>query len=91
MVPKTERTRLMLLSVLRQKTGQSLSSKFRYEMNLEFDWSEFKAQFDQDYGELGAKQLLTLLSQYFGISSMAEAEEAFDQQSDRRRQRQTRY
>ncbi len=84
-----DRTKWMLLSVLRQRTGLKLSEQFKLKGH-EFDWTEFKAQFDLDYGEMSSKELFGLLREKFGFKSVEEVRDAFKQQSQIRRDRQRR-
>lgn len=85
-----DRTKWMLLSVLKQRTGLKLSDQFKLN-GIEFDWPEFKQQFDLDYGDLSTKELFGLLRTKFGFKSIDEVREAFKKQSQIRRDRQRRY
>jgi len=86
-LPVKDRTRLMLLSVLRNRTGLKLQDQFRAQ-NKDFDWEEFKEQFNVDYGELSAKQLMRLLNDKFGFRTVEEVRAAYLEQSKIRRSRQ---
>lgn len=59
----------MLLSVLRNRTGLKLQDQFRAQ-GKDFDWDEFKAQFNADYGECRSKQLMQLLNEKFGFHTL---------------------
>jgi len=84
-----ERTKWMLLSVLRQRTGLKLSEAFKLQ-GMKFDWTEFKAQFNEDYEDLSSKELMAHLRDKFGFKSVDDVRAAFKQQSDIRRSRQRR-
>ncbi|MBD2311232.1 hypothetical protein H6G20_06115 [Desertifilum sp. FACHB-1129] len=85
-----DRTKWMLLSVLKQRTGLKLSDQFKLK-GIEFDWTEFKQQFDLDYSHLTSKELFELLRVKFGFKSLDEVRAAFKKQSQIRRDRQRRY
>ncbi len=86
-LPVKDRTRLMLLSVLRNRTGLKLQDQFRAQ-SKDFDWDEFKAQFNADYGECSPKQLMRLLNEKFGFHTVEEVRTAYLEQSKIRRSRQ---
>ncbi|MBW4474952.1 MAG: hypothetical protein KME45_31920 [Stenomitos rutilans HA7619-LM2] len=86
-LPVKDRTRLMLLSVLRNRTGLKLQDQFRAQ-SKDFDWDEFKAQFNADYSECSPKQLMRLLNEKFGFHTVEEVRTAYLEQSKIRRSRQ---
>jgi hypothetical protein len=64
-----ERQRLTILSVLRNGTGELLAKQARLDEE-DFNWDEFKSEFNEEYGELSAKQLLALCKEFLGITNM---------------------
>jgi hypothetical protein len=80
-----QRIELMEFSVLMQRTGLKMQTKFQSEGET-FDWKAFKAQFQADYGDLSRKEILKELKEKFGLVGEA-IREAYKQQSSITRDR----
>ena len=74
-----ERIEMMEFSVLQQRTGLKMQTKFQSE-GLTFDWKAFKAQFQADYSDLSRKAILKELDEKFGLTG-DEIRAAYKQQS----------
>jgi len=80
-----ERIEMMEFSVLQQRTGLKMQTKFQSEGNT-FDWKAFKVQFRADYGDLSRKEILAELDEKFGLEGEA-IRDAYKQQSQITRDR----
>lgn len=86
-----EKLRRRELAVLRDRVGNELYSKAKFEMNgAKFDWPAFKAQFQSDYGDLPLTDIRASLKTYYGFSHAQEVAAAYDKMQDLRRARQAR-
>jgi len=70
-MPYAEKRRLMTLEVLREECGRELSSAARAN-NKEFSWSEFNAQFREDYQNATLKDLVSYCSSLYGLRTWDE-------------------
>ena len=80
-----ERIEMMEFSVLQQRTGLKMQTAFQAEGNT-FDWKAFKAQFQEDYGDLSREEILAELDEKFGLKGKA-IRDAYKQQSSITRDR----
>ena len=80
-----ERIEMMEFSVLQQRTGLKMQTKFQSEGQT-FDWKAFKAQFQADYGDLSRKAILKELDEKFGLTG-EDIRAAYKQQSSITRDR----
>ncbi|MGB3206175.1 MAG: hypothetical protein WBB28_14390 [Crinalium sp.] len=68
-LPYAEKVRLMCFSVVREECGRELLRR-AYQDDGEFDWVEFNAQFEQDYGDLTTEELMKTAEHLFGLDNL---------------------
>jgi len=72
-----EKTRLMVLAVLREESGRELQKKARFA-NEEFDWKSHREEFNNDYGNNTTADLLKLCKYYYGLTNIDAVRERRD-------------